>query len=449
VAAFSQSQYSVSGKLNGCTGKKIFLSKVIGKQIVKIDSFKSSDNCKIHFIFPDSSYKGVFRISEGDDNYADLIFNKENISFESDASGLSDKMNIIKSEENKEYYEYLHKSVSIDDSINLMTDLGQKLYDLNHSKVTSELNKVAKKITVLEQQKRDLSNSLISAYTESFTSKMIKAMLPPDFKAYQKKKRVSDYPNENEFLREHFFDNVDFSDSNMLHTTIIFDKVGQYFQYFASPPTVDLYKRAVDFILIRSAANRNVNDFVINTLLNTFDHSNLEDVYSYIAEKYLASNTCGDDSKLKKLSEKDSIIKGLKPGHKAPSINAQDLNGKIVLLDSIKASYTLIMFWASWCEFCEKAMPEIRNIYGTYKSKGLEIYAVSLDSIKQNWAETSKQYNIQWINTSNLKGYRSPVITDYNIWQTPTYFLLDADKKIVYRPANTSMLKEKLEKINW
>lgn len=445
----SQSQYSVSGKINGCVGKKIFFSKVIGGQIVKIDSFKLGGNCNFHYSFPDISYKGVFRISVNDSNYADLIFNKENISFESSADKLSTDMKIMESDENKEYYEYIHKSVPIDDSISLMTELGQKLYALNHSKVTAELNDVAKKITGFEQQKRNLTDNLIAKYSKSFTSEIIKTTPPPDFKVYQKQKDASAYPNEKEFLREHFFDNVDFSDSNLLHTTIIFDKVGQYFQYFASPPTVDAYKKAIDFILIRSAANRNVNDYVMNTMMSTFDHSSWEDVYSYVAEKYLASNTCSDDSKMKKLSEKDNTIKALKPGNKAPAINVVDLNRKEQPLDSVKADFTLVMFWASWCEFCDKAMPEIRNIYNIYKSKGLEIYAVSLDSIKQSWVEASKRYNIQWINTCNLKGFKSPVIKDYNIWQTPTFFLLDADKKIISRHVNTTMLKAELGKINW
>jgi hypothetical protein len=335
LAFIGQAQYSVSGKINGCTGKKIFFSKVIGGQTIIFDSLSSKSKCQFHFIFPDSSYKGVFRIYTGDSNYADVIFNKENIVFETSAANLSANMKITQSDENKEYYEYIHKSASIDDSISLLTQLGQNLYDMNHSKVTAELNNIAKRITGFEQQKRKLAGDLVNANPKTFASKIINAMLPPDFKAYQKQKDASVYPNEKEFLREHFFDNVDFSDSNLLHTTVIFDKIGQYFQYFASQPTIDTYKRAVDFILVRSAADKKVNDYVMNALMSTFDHSGWDDVYSYVVEKYLASNTCGDESKVKKLSEKDNIIKALKPGNKAPAIIAADLKGKEISLDSI------------------------------------------------------------------------------------------------------------------
>jgi peroxiredoxin len=449
LVVISQPLYRVSGKINGCTGKKIIFSTVVGRQTFNLDSFKQDGDCNFHYVFPDDAYKGVFRISAGDSNYADIIFNKENISFETSANNLSDNMKIVDSDENKEYYEYLHKSVSIDDSISLLTELGQKIYELNHSKVTADLNNIAKRITGFEQQKRKLSGELIAKYPKSFASEIIKTMLPPDFKAYREQKDAATYPNEKEFLHEHFFDNIDFVDSNLLHTSVIFDKVGQYFQYFASPPTTDLYKKAIDFILIRSAINKTVNDYVMNTLMNTFDHSSWEDVYSYVVEKYLASNTCSDDTKMKKLSDKDNVIKALKPGNKAPPINAANLEGEKISLDSIKANYVLIMFWASWCEFCEKSMPDIKNIYNAYKDKGLAIYAVSLDSIKQNWVEASKRYNIQWINTCNLQGFESPVIKDYYIWQTPTFFLLDKDKKIISRPVNTIILKGKLESLKW
>ena len=79
----------------------------------------------------------------------------------------------------------------------------------------------------------------------------------------------------------------------------------------------------------------------------------------------------------------------------------------------------------------------------------MEIFAVSLDSIKENWMLATKKHAITWVNTSDLKGYRSKNIVNYNIWSTPTFFLLDADKKIIARPANTAILKEELEKLKW
>ncbi len=390
-------------------------------------------------------YVGIFRISLRGKSF-DIIFNKENVVIES-SQAQTGNFKIIASEENKLYWTFLSKTILINDSIRQITSEGNKLYKEDPKTNSDKLKKLYKQITELELKKQKLIDSLISVNPDLFATRIIKASLMPDFKAYMKKKDAADYPNEAEFLREHFFDNVDFADSNMLHTEIIYDKIGDYLWYVANPPSIDSYKKAIDFILIRASKNNNIYDYVINTLLKSFYHSDWDDVYSYVVEKYISQSTCYNDEKAKALIEKSNIIKTLKPGNKVPEIISTDVNGKETILDSIKSPYTLVVFWASWCEFCEKAMPEIKNIYSLYKPKGLEIFAYSLDSAKQNWIDATNRFNISWINTSDLKGYKSFPVKGYNIWSTPTFFLLDKDKKIIAKPASVYILKEVLKGI--
>jgi thiol-disulfide isomerase/thioredoxin len=443
--SLSQSKYSVNGTMHGSKEEKIVFLKIYGKQEIAVDSMALDKNGSFLFVFPDSQYIGIYRISAGKDNYADIIFNKENISLETEIAGLSVKMKIIESDENKLYYEYINRTAILNDSIELLTISGQKLYDKNPSANFLLLKKIAAKIETFESQKNQLGVKLYSQNPSLFSSKIIKASILPDFKAYMKHKDAATYPNQMAFLKEHFFDNIDFSDTTMLHTEIIFTKCGEYLQNFADHPSVDTYKKAIDFILVRTAVNKNINDYVMNTLINTFDHSDWEDIYIYVLEKYLAQNTCSNDVKIRSLSDKSNAIKTLKPGNKAPSVKTTNIFGKEIILDSIKSPYTLVLFWASWCEYCEKAIPELKNIYTTYKPKGLEILAVSLDSIRQNWLDATNLFNFQWINTCDLKGFESTVIKDYNIWRTPVFFLLDKDKKIIAKPVNTAILKETME----
>ena len=442
-------EYSVSGTINGCKGEKIILSMISGKEIINIDSSTLDKNCSFHFNFKQADYKGIFRLSVNDSNYADVIFNRENIAIESEINDLDGKIKIIKSEENKILYFFKNKITGINDSIATLSSTGQMLYEKDPAGNSAQLRKLAKQIEILEAQKRILSDSIVLKNPEFFVSKILKASLLPDFKAYLKKKDAAPYPNEAAFLKEHFFDNLDFADSNLLHTDIIFDKIGEYFRYFADPPSVENYKEAIDFILIRSAANKNVSEYIFNTLMRTFDHSDWDEVYTYVVDKYLALNTCSDNEKAKSLAEKSTAIKSLKTGNTAPTIVSSDLAGKTQNLDSLKPSYTLVVFWASWCDYCEDAMPELKNIYATYKPKGLEIFSVSLDSITQNWIDGTVKFSIPWINTCDLKGFDSPAVKDYNIWRTPTYFLLDSENKIIAKPANTTILKEELKELKW
>ncbi|NTW33129.1 MAG: redoxin domain-containing protein [Bacteroidetes bacterium] len=447
LIALSQKPYSISGTIKNCKQDKIIFSKIYGKEVIAVDSVILQNDCTFRFNFPDSQYVGVFRLSFNNVNNADFIFNKENIYIENDYNNFSENMKIIESEENKILYEY-NKSVGvIKDSIKILTTIGQNLYEKDRDENSVQLKKIVNQIDLFEKQKNDIGNNLILKFPKSFASKIIKASFMPDFNLYQKKQNAAHYPNEAEFLKEHFFDNIDFADSNLLHTNIIFKKCGEYINYYASPTSVETYKKAIDYILVRTAVNKNVNDYILKTMMITFEHSDWEEVYSYVVEKYLAQNYCESDTKAKQLSQKINTIKTLKSGNKAPNIATYKINEKAIVLDSINSPYLLLFFWKSSCEFCEKEIPELANIYNNYKSKGLEIFAVSLDSIKQNWIDATTRFSFPWINTCDLKGLNSPIVKDYNIWRTPTFYLLDKNKKIIARPANTSMLKEKLKEI--
>src|SRR3990172_10202534 len=68
-------------------------------------------------------------------------------------------------------------------------------------------------------------------------------------------------------------------------------------------------------------------------------------------------------------------------GRRAPDFTLPDLAGKRVrLADSRGKKAVLLNFWATWCAPCREEMPTIDKAYQEYKSRGLEILAVSLDA---------------------------------------------------------------------
>lgn len=66
-------------------------------------------------------------------------------------------------------------------------------------------------------------------------------------------------------------------------------------------------------------------------------------------------------------------------GSQAPEFRLLDMNGRPVALSDLKGKVVLLNFWATWCFPCRVEMPSMEVLYRSYRDKGLEILAVSVD----------------------------------------------------------------------
>ena len=68
-------------------------------------------------------------------------------------------------------------------------------------------------------------------------------------------------------------------------------------------------------------------------------------------------------------------------GYLAPDFTLPSLDGQTVRLSDFRGKKAILLnFWATWCAPCRLEMPTIDKAYQEYKSRGLEILAVSLDA---------------------------------------------------------------------
>ena len=143
---------------------------------------------------------------------------------------------------------------------------------------------------------------------------------------------------------------------------------------------------------------------------------------------------------------------GLEIGDIAPEISLPSPEGKVIALTSFKNKLVLIDFWGTWCAPCVKEQPELAKLYKKYKSQsfangnGFEIFGVSLDAKKENWENGIKSQNINWIQVSDLKFWRSPVAKTYNIQELPFNLLLDGRGVILAKNLHGAELEKVISK---
>jgi thiol-disulfide isomerase/thioredoxin len=139
----------------------------------------------------------------------------------------------------------------------------------------------------------------------------------------------------------------------------------------------------------------------------------------------------------------DEKIRGLEAtaiGKAAIPIDKNDADGKPVNLQTLKGKYVLIDFWGSWCGPCRGSHPYLRQLYGKYKDKGLEIVGIALEQsedlkrARETWLKAVKEDKLSWIQVLNNEGIKKfDAVKAYGITAFPTKILLDKDGRIIAR----------------
>ncbi|MFT3704250.1 MAG: TlpA disulfide reductase family protein [Agriterribacter sp.] len=131
-------------------------------------------------------------------------------------------------------------------------------------------------------------------------------------------------------------------------------------------------------------------------------------------------------------------------GKMLPAFSLPDTSGQPISTQSFHGKYLLIDFWASWCELCRKENPNVVNAYNTYKEKNFAILGVSLDSSKAAWLDAIHKDKLSWQQVSDLKYWKSSVVSLFNIESLPFNVLVDPEGKIIATNLTGPALHQKL-----
>ena len=114
-----------------------------------------------------------------------------------------------------------------------------------------------------------------------------------------------------------------------------------------------------------------------------------------------------------------------------PDLSLPDINANNVELSSLNGKPFILMFWTVADANQKMFNNELLDVYNKYKSAGLEIYQVSIDTDKTAWATAVREQNLPWISVCDGKGAASIAVASYNVTTIPSIFVFNKNGDIV------------------
>jgi peroxiredoxin len=145
--------------------------------------------------------------------------------------------------------------------------------------------------------------------------------------------------------------------------------------------------------------------------------------------------------------------KELAIGSQAPDFSVKLYNNKDFKLSSLKGSYTLVQFWASWDLPSLKSHAKLIKTYNQFKDfkfidgKKFNIVAISIDQKAETYKTAIARENLpdNYL-ICDFKGWNSPIIDTFKIEHIPANFLLDPKGIIIAKNIFNDEIEVELDK---
>ena len=415
--------------------KKAVFLEIIGEKVNAIDTVLAQEN-KFNFSL-NGKHSGLYRLKLDEKHFLNFVYDNEIVEIKTDYNRFIDSLKIIKSKSNQLYYDFLRINRAYKTKSELL-NLVLYRYPQNddYYKVTQQ------KLVQVQNDYLNFVNNVSQKNSDTFIARYIYSSQLP---VVESSLSVN---AQNEYLRKHALDKVNFNDATLCYSDLFTNKAVEYLFYYRDSdiPKNLLEKEftlAVDTLMNKAKTNKIVLKQITDYLINGFREYGFDSILDYIIDRYVIKYRIPIEAKLESsLQRRIDQARFLSVGSIAPEISLKDTSGNLVTLSKVNAEKILIVFYASWCSHCQKSVSQIVKLYNSQREKTIEIFGVSLDKKREDWVKFIKDYKINWINVSDLKGWNGKIVRNYFIYATPTMFLIDNKRKILSKPITINDVKK-------
>ncbi len=441
TAASSQG-HSIQISLKPYQNTKVYIGTNYGNSRVLADSAILNDKSEGVFASSKKLTPGIYFVVSP--KYA-ILFDflvDENQKFKiiADTTNLSD-VTIIGSNDNTIFKNY-SKS---------MNEIGAQLSEIEKA-FKSAANKndsttLTNKYNDKKKEMNEKRQAIMKGQPSSMTAYFLNVMQRPDAPAIPivNGKADSTYPFY--FVKNHFWDNVVFNDNRLIRTPFFEAKLDEYFKNYVSREPDSIIEE-VQYMLTVAKTGNEIYPFLLFKFTNKYitpEFMGQDKVFLHIYQNFFAKGdtTLLNEASKKSITERAYSMMANQLGLAAPPLVLNDINDKKISLYDISSPYTFVAFWDPTCSHCKVEIPRVDSFYKAIWSKlNVKVLSVNINFkelsawktfIKENKLEAwTHAYQTEAdLNKEIQQGKPTTIRQLYDVFKTPTFYLLDANKKII------------------
>jgi len=394
------------------------------------------ENGTFSFTIPKDKTSGIYRMVYNLKNqlFVDFIYDSEDVELTFNPKQPNQLIEFTKSKNNQIYLTYL-KAISKPQQ--KLDSLQIAYFKDTKSRKIEKAYKTNKKLLDKAQQEFELTSNNILA------NHFIKASAR--YNAETPVKIPEDYLKS---VKTHFFDAINFNNKTLLNSAFINDKINDFIFYMNNSDdkaTLNkLRKESITTVLDKIKNNKELSRDIQEGLLYNFAQQQNIGLTNHMLNSYIQLP--------KELQDVAFIgdIKGqLKTavGNIAPNILWSENNKSQSLHMLSNSNYYLVIFWSSTCSHCLKELPLLEKFLKNKKDVKVLAIGLETEKSKASWQTEISNYN-NWTHIYGKDKWKNKFARDYGVNATPSFYILDAKKKILAKPDDVEELKVFLEKLN-
>ncbi|WP_052752738.1 thioredoxin-like domain-containing protein [Kordia zhangzhouensis] len=422
---FLQAQKTISGTFSPAEKYEWFIIYKLTPTFQKYIGNGKLTEGKMSYTFSPTAEKGMYRLVYGlpqeSENFDFIYSGDEDIVFTFEEGNVDFTI----SKENKLYTSYFSSVNTVKRQINTFYQNGEA----DENMFLTIFNTLKETQTVFE---KEAEGTIASHFI-----KASKTYIPT---SYETPEVMVNH------IKKHYFDYVNFSDPVLQNSDFIANKISNYvftalpMKEFTGEELEKEYKINIATIIekIKPVA-KDYQKTLLGVLWEQMVVLENQDIANYIADTYLIELASQENDSA--LVEKLKKYKRLSFGEVAPEITWIKDNKTHKLSELDTAENYVIVFWSSTCSHCLEELPKLKEFIATQEKGKFQVIAIGLEDERANWANESSFYP-DFIHILGLEKWDNEIGNIYDVSATPTFFVLNKEKRIIGKPYGVKELVE-------